>query len=306
MSWRGRILNLIEGGVRLDEPLGRHTSFRVGGPADAWVCPGNLSELKKILSFVNLEGLPWAVLGDGSNVIVTDYGFTGVIIRLGEGFESVKLERAGSLAAGAAARINKLLSFTVDRGLSSIEFLAGLPGTLGGALITNAGGKEGEVSETVERILILRSSGEVASLDRENCGFKYRGSSFSDNAIVFGAELAIKEAEPSLLRETVNRLTEYRSRTQPLGNPCAGCIFKNPAGVSAGELIERCRLKGRRRGGAEVSHVHANFIVNRGDASAGDILDLIRDVRDEVYKETKIVLELEVEVIGAGVGKEYD
>ena len=200
---------------------------------------------------------------------------------------------------GAAARVRKLLSFTVERGLSSIEFLAGLPGTLGGALITNAGGKEGEVSEAVERVLILRGSGEIASLSKKDCGFKYRGSSIPDNAIVFGVELAIKESEPSLLREAVNRLTERRSRTQPLSSPCAGCIFKNPAGVSAGELIERCRLKGRRRGGAEVSYVHANFIVNRGNALAGDVLELIEDVRDEVYKETKIVLELEVEVIGS-------
>lgn len=269
--------------ARFDEPLSRHTTFRVGGPADVLVEPRDEEDLAGVLRAAAGEGVPLRILGGGANLLVRDEGVRGAVVRL----SSLDRRRGSRVQAGRS--LSRLIRETLREGLGGLETLAGIPGTLGGAVRMNAGGRHGTVGDAVRAVEILTPAGEPRRLSRQDVGFRYRGTALDGNVVV-AADLDLRPDPEAPARFA--SILEEKKRTQPLDRPSAGCIFKNPPGQAAGKLIEECGLKGARAGGARVSPRHANFIVNEGEATASDILRLIDLIRDRV----PVPLELEVQV----------
>ena len=299
----------MKGRVLFNEPLRRHTSFRIGGPADCWVEPEDLEDLKGILKFASDNRLPWRVLGGGTNILVRDEGFSGIIISLrGDYFQKLefreeKVGRKGGgfcrVIAGAGVLLSRLVKEVARRGLGGLEFAVGIPGTVGGAVAMNAGVPGSSLAEVVSRVESLNGEGKVLTLRKEEIGFRYRGSNLSPSQVILKAELELKRRARRESRNLMNKFRERRKITQPLGEAGAGSIFKNPpGGVSAGELIEEVGLKGTCLGDAYISPRHANFILNRGKARAEDVLHLVEMIREVVRERKGIELELEMEIIG--------
>ncbi len=299
MSKLQKIKDLVKGRALFGEPLSRHTSFRIGGPADYWVEPEDLEDLKKALKFASDNRLPWKMLGRGTNILVRDEGFPGIIISLRGGYFQ-KLEFQGEkVMAGAGALLSRLVSEVAQRDLRGLEFAVGIPGTVGGAVAMNAGAEGNSLAEVVGRIEVLNGQGKVLTLRKEEIGFRYRGSNLSPDRIILKAELELKKGDRREIENLMNKFRERRNITQPLSEPSAGSIFKNPpGGISAGELIEEAHLKGTRVGDAQISSRHANFIVNRGGARAKDVISLVKTIRKVVREGRGLELELEIEVIG--------
>jgi len=281
--------------VRLQRPLALHTSIRVGGPAAYFVEPADVEALARALDFAYARGLPWYVLGNGTNTLFPDEGFPGVVIHLGPGGGLSDLSwREGTLHAGAGASLAAARHTCSQNGCGALDSLVGVPASVGGALAMNAGVPEGTVGALVLSVTALDPLGNIVELDQQACGFGYRASRLrSEGFVVLSARLRCDTAA----RCDLSALAQRR-RSQPLGNSF-GCTFKNPAdgAQSAGWMIERCGLKGFRVGDAQVSRAHANFILNRGKANCADILTLIDIVRERVYKEFSLELRLEVEVV---------
>ncbi len=286
--------------LRRDEPLARHTSFRVGGPADAWARAENLDELLACLGFARDAGLPVTFLARGTNVLVRDGGIRGLVLTLGGAFEEVRVEGA-RVRAGAAASFPALARRTALAGLKGLEWGAGIPGSVGGALVMNAGAHGGEVRGAVRSVSLVLD-GRVEEWPGEECGFAYRHSRFKGfepgRLVLTGAEFALEPAPVGELKAAMEAALERRRATQPLELPNAGCAFKNPEGDSAGRLIEACGLKGLRLGGAAISPVHANFVVNEGGARAADILALMGRAREAVRERFGVELREEILVLG--------
>ncbi len=285
-----------EGEVRFDEPMERHTTLRIGGPVEAWVAPASIAAVQRVRSLCALHNWPCRAVGAGSNLLVRDGGVRGVLIaseRLRD------LAFAGrTVRAGAGVATGKLLSEATRRGLSGVEFLGGVPGSVGGGLVMNAGTTLGEFKDVTLRVRSVDPRGEVIERDGAACGFVYRGSAIPPDEIVVEGELALRERPREAIESDVRNLRDRRRAREPHGVPNAGSIFKNPPGDHAGRLIEQCGLKGRRVGGAEVSPAHANWIVNAGGARAADVLALVDLVRAEVRSRFGLQLELEVKVVG--------
>ena len=308
-SVRDKIKSLVKGQVLFDEPMSRHTSFRIGGPADYWVEPEDLEDLKRILKLSSDNCLPWKVLGRGTNILVRDEGFPGIIVTLkGDCFRELefceeKVDREDGrlcrVIAGAGVLLSCLVSEAVQRGLRGLEFAVGIPGTVGGAVAMNAGTREKSLMEVVDKIEVLNAEGKVSTLRKEQIGFRYRGSDLSPDQVILKVELGLKKGKRKDAGNLMNEFKRQRNVTQPLSEPSAGCIFKNPpGGISAGELIEKAELKGARVGDAQISLRHANFIVNRGEARAEDVIILMERVRDTIRERMGIDLEPEIEIIG--------
>lgn len=268
---------------RFDEPLARHTTFRIGGPADVLVEPRDEEELAGVLRLAAREGVPLRILGGGANLLVRDEGVRGAVVRL----TGLNCRRRNRVQAGFP--LPRLVRQTLEEGLGGLEPLAGVPGTVGGAVRMNAGGRHGTFGDVVRFVEILTPSGERRRLTRDEAGFRYRGSALDGNLVV-AVELDLRPDAGAAARFA--SLLEEKRRTQPLDLPSAGCVFKNPPGGAAGRLIEECGLKGARSGAARVSPLHANFIVNEGGATAADVLRLIDRIRGRV----PVPLELEIEV----------
>ncbi len=295
----------LRGAVMLNEPLSRHTSFRIGGPATALVEPADREDLAALLGAVRDRGLPWLVLGGGTNLLVRDGGFRGVVISLRRlaAVEVVREYRSlgGSFAvvrAEAGAALGKLLSLAVERGLTGVEFAAGIPGTVGGAVCMNAGTAQGEIGDVVDTVILLGPSGDLLIRGREEMKFGYRTADVPAGHIVLETSVILRKDESGAVTARVKRLLEQRKDRQPGGQPNAGSIFKNPPGEAAGRLIESAGLKGRRVGGAQVSEKHANFIVNTGDATAADVTALMDQVAARVLEAHKVRLEPEIRIVG--------
>jgi len=286
----------VRGRVKTDEPMRRHTSFGIGGDADLWVEPVDVEEMRAVLEFANGKGLMKAVFGNGSNYLVRDEGFRGIIIST-KGLDGFR-RRGDVVLAGGGLSLKKLLGATIKMGLTGLEFSAGIPATVGGAVMTNAGGKFGEMG-TVVKTLKVASDRDVSVRDAGNLRFSYRSSGLEGcGAVIVEAELKFLPAEAGAVRRKVSEIFGYRRKTQPLEFKSAGCIFKNPGLMSAGNMISAAGLGGKRIGDAEISSRHANFIVNRGRASASDVMGLIRLIEEEIYRVYNIGLEREVEIIG--------
>jgi UDP-N-acetylmuramate dehydrogenase len=287
-----------------DEPMSRHTSWRVGGPADLYFKPSSIDELRRFLADLPAE-TPVSWVGYGSNLLVRDGGIRGAVV------STVNLERditrldATHVRAGAGVSCARLARQCARWGLGPATFFAGIPGTVGGALAMNAGAFGGETWSRVEAVETIDRQGRVRTRAREEFEIAYRSVQGLDGQWFVAATFAF-EADPAADIEDIKVLLARRSASQPLGQPSCGSVFRNPPGEFAGALIERCGLKGRRVGGAAVSTKHANFIVNEGAATARDIEALIGVVRDEVRRVTGIVLEPEVRIVGQALEEAND
>ncbi|HEY3354762.1 MAG TPA: UDP-N-acetylmuramate dehydrogenase [Polyangia bacterium] len=283
--------------VRFDEPLARHTTLRVGGPADALVFPETAAQVAAVRRLCAAQGWPCRALGAGSNLLVRDGGVRGVLIATAK---LRQLERLGAdaIAVGPGVATGKLLAAATGWELGGVEFLAGVPGTVGGGVIMNAGTTLGEFKDVVVEVTTVRADGAAQVRDGAACGFAYRRSAIGPDEVVTGARLVLTPRPRAVIAAAAEGLRAQRRGKEPHGVASAGSIFKNPPGDYAGRLIEQCGLKGRAAGAAEVSPVHANWIVNRGGARAKDVLALVALCRDEVEQRFGVRLELEVKVVG--------
>lgn len=285
--------------------MAAHTSLKVGGPADLYAAPQDLADLERLVRVAAEARVPVFVVGAGSNLLVRDGGVRGVVVRLSR-LAAVRLE-GDRLYAEAGVNLPRLVKHAERRGLSGLEFAAGIPGTVGGAVVMNAGTPQGEMSDVVERVWVLGCDGQLRDYPCDALGFRYRssrflagtGRKFPRPGIVVGAVFQLHQRSPAVVEGRVREVTRHRLKTQPLALPNAGSIFKNPPGRHAGRLIEAVGLKGRRVGDAQVSELHANFIVNRGRATARDVLRLIRMIERRVEEVHGVRLEREVQVVGS-------
>lgn len=275
------------------EPLSRHTTMGLGGPAELFVQPRSVAEITTVLEIVEAESMTLRVLGAGSNLLVDDRGVRGVVLHTGA-LDRVRFLDGGRIEAGAGVHFPALVRRTVTEGLRGLEAGVGIPGSLGGVLTMNAGAYDFSIGSRVERVSAVSPNRGPVSLRRGEIDFRYRASSFGSDLIVASARLALEQDDPASIKADLDRHLRLRKETQPVGVKSAGCIFKNPEGHSAGLLIDSLGLKGLRVGGARVSEVHANFIVHDGQASSADVLGLIDAVRDRVLRESTIALEAEV------------
>jgi UDP-N-acetylmuramate dehydrogenase len=288
---------LCPGAVRCVEPLARHVSFRIGGPADVLVLPPTLASLDAVVAWLYGEGVPFVILGRGSNVLIADRGIRGVVIKTGRGQEGVAYD-GPRVHAECGASLPNLSRKTAERGLAGLEFAAGIPGSVGGAVVMNAGAHGHSMSELV-RSARVRTPGGPAVWTAADLHFRYRHSRLQEEpAVVLDCDL---ELTPAAAEATVARLEEWlrtRAESQPLGPPSSGCIFRNPEGDYAGRLIEASGTKGLRVGGAVVSDRHANYILNAGGATAHDVVDLIALVRARVHDHAGADLATEIKMLG--------
>lgn len=295
---RELIAELCPGEVRFDEPMRKHTTLRLGGPADAWVTPISIEQLQALLRACAERGIPVIAVGSGSNLLVRDGGVRGVVLatRRLRG-----LERLGDLGIRVEAGVStgKLLSMATQWELGGVEFLGGVPGSVGGGMIMNAGTYLGEFKDVTTHVTTVRlRDGERVRRTNAECGFAYRHSDLPRDEIVVEAELELSPRARAEIEADVKSLRQRRFEREPKKVSNAGSIFKNPPGDYAGRLIEAAGLKGTRVGGAECSPVHANWLVNTGEATASDLLALIDLVRTRVHETHGITLQLEVKVIG--------
>jgi UDP-N-acetylmuramate dehydrogenase len=286
---------LREAGIdfRLDEPLARYTTMGLGGPADLLARPASVAELVKLLALARSADLPVRVIGAGSNLLIDDSGVRGVVIAT-SAFDEVHFPAEGIVEVGAGVHFPALVRQTAARGLRGLEPGVGIPGSLGGILTMNAGAYQFSIGPLVREVEAVSAEKGRLELEGREIDFRYRASSFGPSLIVARARLSLTPDDPLAIKRDMNQHMRFRKETQPVGVKSAGCIFKNPAGDSAGRLIDRAGLKGFSVGGARISELHANFIVHEGRARTKDVLALIEAVRERVLKETSILLETEV------------
>jgi UDP-N-acetylmuramate dehydrogenase len=281
--------------VRLHEPLAPHTWMGIGGPAAFFVEPRSVEELQTVVRRAAAEGLPIRVLGGGSNLLVREVGVPGVVLRLSAPVFN-QIQAAKNVAiAGGGARLGHVISTAVRAGLGGLEALVGIPGTIGGALHGNAGGNGGDIGQWTCSADVMTRSGEIISRGRDDLVFAYRHSSL-DELVILSAQFTLEEEDAQELTKRMQMQWIVKKAGQPLAHQSAGCIFKNPRGISAGMLIDQAGMKGTRVGGAEVSDRHANFIVVDRDATSNDVLQLIDLVRSRVAEQLGVELELEIEI----------
>lgn len=285
----------FENMVRTAEPLAPHTWFQLGGPAQFFAQPNSQDELAALVRRAREEDLPVRLLGGGSNILVRDQGVPGLVIQLSApAFCEVQVTKQGA-TAGAGVKLGHLISTTVREGLAGLEALVGIPGTLGGALHGNAGSHGGDIGQWTCHATVMTRDGEILERTREDLVFAYRQSSLDELAIL-SAKFQLDSDDPEELTKRMQKQWIVKKASQPLGHQSAGCIFKNPRGMSAGMLIDQAGLKGTKVGGAEVSDRHANFIVAGEGAKSDDVLQLIDQVRERVKERLGIELELEIEI----------
>ncbi|MBR3306893.1 MAG: UDP-N-acetylmuramate dehydrogenase [Lachnospiraceae bacterium] len=284
--------------VRADENMSPHCSFRAGGNTAFLLEPGNREELSSVIALCEEEGADWFILGRGSNLLVSDEGYEGVMIRLSGEFAETRFE-GETLRAGAAAALIRVAAEAADRGLTGLEFASGIPGSLGGALCMNAGAYGGEMADVVYSAEVLFPGEGIRELSPEELDFGYRHSIFKEKkAVALGAVIRLSYGDKEEIKRRMEELKEKRLEKQPLEFPSAGSTFKRPEGDFAGRLIQEAGLKELSVGAAQISGKHAGFIINRGGATASDIYALIRKVREEVYGNSGIMLEPEIELLG--------
>jgi UDP-N-acetylmuramate dehydrogenase len=288
----------IAGKVKYGESLAPYTTWKIGGPADVLLIPENRQELAAALQVLHRHGVPWYVLGRGSNTLVSDKGVRGAVVKLGDGFDEVRFE-GNTVTAGASYSFIKLSVLAGREGLTGLEFAGGIPGTVGGAVYMNAGAHGSDVSRLFQSADIVWEDGSEATLGREEMDFSYRHSVLHEKrGIVTRAVLEVKPGERKEIAAVMASYKERRIRTQPLQEACAGSVFRNPDGDHAARLIEAAGLKGTREGGAEVSLLHANFIVNLGGATAEDVLTLMGRIQRTIEDKYDIRLVPEVLLMG--------
>lgn len=287
-----------EQNVKIDEPMSRHTTFRIGGPAQIFVMPHTAEEVGQVVSACNVCQVPFFLLGHGSNLLVSDAGIEGVVIQLYQNFSEYTIDGT-KVTAQAGVMLGRLGNAIRDAGLAGFEFAAGIPGTLGGAVMMNAGAYGGEMKDIVEKVQLMDRDGKLLEKTGEEMKFAYRQSIVEDEGyIVLGATLALQQGKIEEITARMEELAEARRTKQPLEFPSAGSTFKRPEGYFAGKLIMDAGLRGYSVGGAQVSEKHCGFIINKGGATAEDVMQLIEDVKKTVYDQFQVELEPEVRRCG--------
>jgi UDP-N-acetylmuramate dehydrogenase len=294
-------LNKVAGeGIQWNCPMARYTTFKVGGQAEAYYEANELKALQAIVRYSNQKNLPYLIIGRGSNLIIKDEGLEGLVIRLRGELANIELQNRDplSLMAGAGSSVSDLLSYCRENGLGGLEFLAGIPGTIGGAVVMNAGAFGGEIASKIEKVILINRQGKIEERDRSQLIFGYRRFEIEKGAVIIKVWFGLERKSGAVIGKQISEYLEIRKRRQPLEFPSAGSVFKNPPNEHAAKLIERSGLRGLKIGGAMVSPKHANFIVNTGGATAKDIISLLSVIRDTVKKKTGIALESEIRVVG--------
>ena len=292
-----KIFPKIKGKVIFNEPLSRHTTFRIGGPCDVWVEPEDVEDLIKIIKYANTKRRKVFIIGNGSNVLARDSVFKGIVVRLsGKKFRKINF-KGTSITAGAGARLGQVVGLSCKKGLKGIEGLTGIPGTLGGALYMNAG-YTSKISDIIESVKVMhKKSLKIKVLSKKDIKFGYRQSNLN-MFIILELKLTLRKEKPSLLLEKKEKLLELRRNEQSVEESSAGCVFKNPSGkIRAGQYIDMLGLKGKRFGDVWVSEKHANFIVSKNGAKASDVLKLIMFIKKNVKKHFKKELVPEIKII---------
>ena len=284
--------------VLVDEPMKRHTTFRIGGPADFFLLPSTVDEVRGILEICREEELPYFILGNGSNLLVSDKGYRGVIIQLYRNFSNISVE-GNEICASSGALLSQIAAAARNASLTGFEFAGGIPGTLGGAVFMNAGAYGGELKDVLKEAVVMTEQGEILTLPVEKLDMGYRTSRIKKAGyLVLGARLVLEQGDMDKIRGTTKDLTEKRVSKQPLEYPSAGSTFKRPEGYFAGKLIMDAGLRGYQVGDAQVSEKHCGFVINKGNATAADVLTLIENVREKVQEQFGVTLEPEVKFLG--------
>ena len=301
-DWVEAVKDVARGQFLRGEPMSRHTSFKIGGPAELFFVPAGRDDFIAAARRLQADRLPLTVIGNGTNVLVADAGIRGLVVRLKDGFDHVKVVGEEGdrvfLEAGAGAALGKLHLFASRKGFIGTEFTFGIPGTIGGAVTGNAGTRLGDMKGIVTELEILARGGKPQWIGAAQARFRYRGCTLPEGAVVLAVRLRLIAGGKDVAMTDQRELKAYRAKAQPWGLPSAGSVFKNPEGDFAGRLIDAAGLKGLRLGDAEVSPLHANFIVNRGKARAADVKRLMEIVEAEVARTQGVGLEPEIKLIG--------
>lgn len=279
-------------------PMSAYTSFKIGGPADLLVVPGTTGELTHLLKIAQEQNVPVTIMGNGSNLLVRDKGVRGLVIKLGNGLKEMSWDGT-VLRAGAGESLAAVSQKAAALSLTGLEFAVGIPGSLGGAVYMNAGAYNGEMKNVVSKVQVLTEKGIIDTLTNQQLEFSYRNSALQNTEnIVVAIELVLKQGNPDTIKADMDDFTKRRITKQPIDLPSAGSMFKRPKGYFAAALIDEAGLRGYRVGDAQVSEKHTGFVVNLGKATAQDVLQLIKNVQEKVFAESKIRLEPEVRIIG--------
>ena len=288
---------ITKGSFLKDEAMAKHTSYRIGGPANAYITPRDKDDLSQILQFANQHGIATYFVGSGSNLLVADEGIDGLVITLGKSLKRLEITGA-TVFAESGVMLGKMVKECISRNLSGVESMIGVPGTLGGALVMNAGAFGGEISNYLKHVTVMEMDGQEKQYQPGDISFSYRHSTFPDDEIVISAEFELIQSDKETVQEKRAVASGGRKATQPLKFRSAGSVFKNPKEGAAGYYIDQAGLKGTKVGDAEISPIHANFFVNHGKAKASDVVELIRLARETVHDKFGIMLDLEVKPLG--------
>ena len=288
---------ITKGSFLKDEAMAKHTSYRIGGPANAYITPRDKDDLSQILQFANQHGIATYFVGSGSNLLVADEGIDGLVITLGKSLKRLEITGA-TVFAESGVMLGKMVKECISRNLSGVESMIGVPGTLGGALVMNAGAFGGEISNYLKHVTVMEMDGQEKQYQPGDISFSYRHSTFPDDEIVISAEFELIQSDKETVQEKRAVASGGRKATQPLKFRSAGSVFKNPKEGAAGYYIDQAGLKGTKVGDAEISPIHANFFVNHGKAKASDVVALIRLARETVHDKFGIMLDLEVKPLG--------
>ena len=284
--------------VFLNEPLSHHSTFRIGGKAEVFIRPNELSQLKEIIKYCNEDNIKYVVIGNGSNILFKDEGFEGAVINISSRMENISIKNETEIRVSAGTTLAKLAYFVMHHSLTGLEFCFGIPGTVGGAVFMNAGAYDKEIKDVIISSSYIDKNGNEGILSKNKMNLGYRYSCYKDNEyIITEARFGLSFGDKNEIKAKMDSLMERRRSKQPLDLPNVGSIFKRPKGNFAGTLIQECGLKGKSIGGAMVSEKHAGFIVNTGGATANDVIELINFVRKEVFEKTGYDLEPEVRII---------
>ena len=281
----------------MNESLKKHTTYGIGGPADLMIFPKSKQDLIKVVEIINKNKIQLAILGSGSNVLVSDNGIRGAVISLKNSLKQIEVDD-NILYAECGTMLGKIVKHAVKNNLIGLENLNGVPGTLGGALIMNAGAWGGEISENLIHVEVINSKSEIQKIQKKDLNFSYRQSSFNKDDILLSAKFNLKKADKDIIKENFIEAQSGRKKSQPLNKRSAGSLFKNPKNNSAGKLLDEAGLKGFSIGDAKISEKHANFFINDGDATSKDMLMLIKKAHKEVKDKFNVNLSLEVKLMG--------
>lgn len=293
-----QLKDCIQENILVKEPMCRHTTFQIGGPADVYITVESEQSLHFLLKQLHENHYPYHVIGKGSNLLVSDSGIRGAVIALGSAFEFVRLADEFTIECGAAASLAQVCAFAREHSLTGLEFAWGIPGSAGGAAFMNAGAYGGEMKDVLLSCSHVCPDGKCGTLSGDALNLSYRHSAYTDNGcVITSMKIRLQPGDKQAINDRMDELMDKRRSKQPLEYPSAGSVFKRPEGFYAGTLIEQCGLKGSRVGGAMVSEKHAGFIINAGNATCSDVMSLIRFIQETVYHKTGVQLECEIRTV---------